>query len=223
MNFTLKITEVKSIHEIEGYWTLEDYYKLLEAFDLSDAENLSLIELGELIEMGITDLEPHESAEILLKLKFKDVLNKGQILNLSHEMVEDNESEEYPDIALHYPLFNINQLLYKSYNGVFQNAKATKVMFELRFKGEQKLLLTKELALKAISKVLSEKNLIIRLFEEQLEGNRPFHEAENIIWELHPYGDNKYAIITSDYWINDEDINEYEFTGTIKEFDDHEG
>ncbi len=49
----------------------------------------------------------------------------------------------------------------------------------------------------------------------------PFHEAEKILWELHPDGDNKYTLITSDYWINDEDIIEYDFTGTIKEFNDH--
>ncbi len=138
MNFTLKITDVKSTYEIEGYWTTTDYNNLLEDFDLSDTENLSPSELRELIEMAIGDLKPHESAEILLSYKFSEILSKGQIQNLSHEMTEDNESEEYPDIALHYPLLNINQLLHKSFNGTFQNAKATIIKIELNFKGEQK-------------------------------------------------------------------------------------
>ena len=46
--------------------------------------------------------------------------------NLSNEMIEDNQAEEYPDIAFHFPLFAINQLLNKAYNGKFPNAKATK-------------------------------------------------------------------------------------------------
>ena len=190
MNFTLKINDVKSINEIHGYWTSDDYIKLLEELDFSDAKNSSPSELRELLEIAINDFEPHESAEILLKYKLHEILSDGQIKNLSHEMIEDNEAEENPDIALHYPLFNINQLLHKSYNGIFPNAKATKMEIELSFKGEAKIIVTKELVLKAISKGLSDKKPIIRLFENQLNGKEQFHDAEKIIWELHNNGQN---------------------------------
>ncbi|KAA3606259.1 MAG: hypothetical protein DWQ06_02100 [Calditrichaeota bacterium] len=219
MNFSLKIVDVKSIYEISSYWTNEDYVSLLEELDYSDAKSASPSELRELLEMAISDFEPNESAEILLKYKLKDFLTNGQIKNLSHEMVEDNESEEYPNIALHYPLFNINQLLYSSYNGTFQKAKATKIEFELIFKEEKNIVVTKELALKALSKGLSNKILMQRLYEDQLNGKEKFVEADNVIWELHNNGQNKFTIITSDYWINDEDINEYEFSGSIKKFE----
>jgi hypothetical protein len=220
MNFILKINEIKSIREIDGYWTNDDYIRLLEEFDYPDAKNSNPSELLQLLEMAITDFEPDESAAILLKYKLKDKLSSGQIQNLSHEMTEDNEAEDNPDIALHYPLFNINQLLYKSYNGIFQNAKATKMEIELIFKGETIVKINKELILKAISKGLSNKSPMIRLFGFQLQAKEKFHEADNIIWELHNNGQNKYTIITSDYWINKEDVLEYDFTGSIKHFED---
>ncbi len=220
MNFTLKILDVRTIHELEGYWSSDDYRNLLEEFNFSDAGNSDPSELRELIEMGISDLEPHESAEILLRYKLKGVLSEGQIKNLSHEMAEENESEEYPDMAFHYPLFNINQLLYSAYNGIFPNAKATRVELELTFKGGPDMEVTRELVLKAIGAGLRDNNLIIRLFKDQLNGKVQFHEAEKIIWELHDLGQNNYVIITSDYWINEEDLIEYDFSGSIKQFEE---
>jgi len=220
MNFTLEIKAIKSINEITGYWTSDDYINLLEELDFSDAKNSNPAELRELLEMAISDFEPHESAEILLRYKLQDKLSSNQIRNLSHEMAEDNEAEDNPDIALHYPLFNINQLLNKSYNGVFPNTKATKMEIELSFKGAAEIAVTKELALKAISKGLSDKSPLIRLFENQLNGKEKFGDVEKVIWELHNNGQTGYTIITSDYWINKEDIIEYEFSGSIKPFED---
>ena len=213
MNFTLKIKDIKSINEIQGYWTNDDYINLLEEFDFPDAKNSNPSELRELLEMAINDFEPHESAEILLRYKLHDKLSSSQIRNLSHEMAEDNEAEDNPDIALHYPLFNINQLLYKSYKGRFPNSKATKMEIELSFKGDAEITITKELVLKLISKGLSDKSPLIRLFENQLNGKERFSDAEKVIWELHNKGQNEYTIITSDYWINKEDVMEHEFSG----------
>ena len=216
MKFNLKIEDVKTIHAVKGYWTAEDYRNLLEEFDYDDAQGSNPSELRELLEMAISDLKPHESAEILLRYKLKDELSEGQIENLSFEMVDDNEAEEYPDIALHYPLFNINQLLYSSFNGIFPNSKATKIEFEIHLVEGGNMALTKEIALKAISKGLSDTNLIMRLYEEQINGEKPFPEAEKIVWELHELGQRRYSLITSDYWLNDEDFIDYVFAGSIE-------
>jgi hypothetical protein len=40
-------------------------------------------------------------------------------------MLIDKISEEYPEIV-QAPLYHINQLLFKAYNGKFPNAKATR-------------------------------------------------------------------------------------------------
>ena len=220
MNFKLKIISVKSIREIPGYWSNDDYINLLEALDYSDAKNAQPEDLLELLSMACSDLEPHESAEVLLRYHLKDQLKAGQIENLSHVMTEDDESDENSNIALHYPLFNINQLLYKCYNGIFPNAKATKMDIELAFKPDSKVAANNEWVLKAVSQALSHNSPVVRLFENQLKGKERFADAEKVIWELHPSGQNQYTLITSDYWINGEDITEDEISGSIKLFEE---
>jgi len=200
MNFTIKLSKIKTIEKIEGYWKNEDYVNLLEMFDFSDAKSIPESELFEMLSLAISDFEPDEAAEIVLTYKLKGVLKEGQIKNLSHEMLEDKVAEEYPDISLHYPLYNINQLLYKAYNGKFPRTLASVLDIELSFSG--KLDITKEIVLRAISDLLSEKSLLKRLFNEQLDSEKELKDAEGIIWELKPMGENSYQIISSDYWLN---------------------
>jgi hypothetical protein len=220
MKFELKVIKVSTINEIDDYWSKEDYIALLEEFNYPDGKNAEPSELEELLEMAMSDFEPDEAAALLLKYKLKSILNEGQIKNLSHEMIEDNESEEYPDPALHYPLFNVNQLLYKAYNGIFPNAKASKITIELIFKGIPDAEVRKEHILKALSDGIRDNNLVLRLYEPQLSGKLPFEDAEKIIWELDFLGDHKFEFITSDYWLNKEDIIENEFSGTIVEYEE---
>jgi hypothetical protein len=218
MKFNCKFNDIKSIHVIEGYWNNNDFANLLEEMDFEEAKTSSPEDLPELLDMALSDLEPHEAATVLLNYKLGDKLTKGQIQNLSHEMVEDDESEEHPDISIHYPLFNINQLLHKAFNGIFPNAKATQISMQLSFDQESEV--TKELVLKAIANGLDRSNLILRLYEEPLNGEEDFGNTQHIIWELHSEGQNQYRIITSDNWINKDDIAVAEFTGTVKIFDD---
>ena len=215
MNFTIKIIKIKSIQKIEGSWISEDYINLLELFEYPDPESIPESELFDMLSMAITDYEPDEAAKIILKYKLYNALKDGQIENLSHEMLEDKVAEEYPDIFLHYPLFNINQLLYDAYNGKFPKTLASVIDFELSFKN--KIEISKEIVLRTMSDLLAEKSLLKRLFNEQLDSNVELKDAESIIWELKPIGEKSYQIITSDYWLNDEDFELEEFTGELRE------
>jgi hypothetical protein len=47
---------------------------------------------------------------------------KGQIEQISHNMLIDKVCEEY-QIHMQGRLFHVNQLLFKAYNGKFPNAK----------------------------------------------------------------------------------------------------
>ena len=152
-------------------------------------------------------------------LNLGNVLKKGQIQNLSHEMMEDEVSEDYADTSLQYDLFNINQLLYESFNGIFPKTKATIIRIDLKPLDKINLEITKEIALKALSKGLKENNIISRLFEDQLKGSVDFSDAGNVIWELRKDGENDYSIITSDYWIEEEDFVQLEFVSSIKFFE----
>ncbi|MDP3312867.1 hypothetical protein [Lutibacter sp.] len=216
MIYSVKIKNITIIDEIEGAWSKNDYIQLLEIFEFSDAQNLKETELIDYLFMAITDFEPHEAAAYLLKYKLGEYLNEGQIDSLSHEMLLDKVSEEYPVIELHHDLFNINQLLYKAYNGTFPNAKACIIDFDISPKSKNESVeITKEIVLKAISKGLSESCLIKRLFNDQLKSETPFEEAEGILWKLTPQNDSSYKAITSEYWLGKEEVINGEFEAEV--------
>ena len=219
MHCSVKISEIKTINEIDGVWSDKDYIEMLDRMNFPDALNSTTDELREFLFMAINDLEPEEAAEIILSFKLSGVLNKGQIKNLSTEMQDDKVAEEYSDIALHYPLFNINQLLHKAYNGTFPNTKATKLVLTITFRDGIKRDINEELVLKALATGLGENNLIKRLFAKQLSGRVEFFEAEHIIWEMQKTENGSISIITSDYWLNDDDLLNDEFDSIIHEFE----
>lgn len=218
MKCSVNVADITTIEEIDGFWTNEDYIELLDRLDFPDAKNVATEELKDMLFMAITDYKPEEAAEIVLTYKFSNILSKGQIENLSHEMLEDSVTEEFADISLHYPLFNINRLLYSAFNGKFPNTKASLISLGLKFPTNQKVKITKEIVLKAICNGLNKNNLVNRIFEDQLLGKAEFLEAENIIWILGKSGEGNISITTSDYWINEEDFLSNEFEGIINEF-----
>lgn len=208
MKLNVKITDIVSVNELDFYWKPQDYINLLKEFDYPDAEKIKPNEILEYLHLAITDFEPSEAAEQLLKYKLSDKLNEGQIQNLSHEMIEDKIAEEYPDPALHFDLFNINQLLYKSFNGIFPNTEAT--IITLAFMDDEVPEIDKEILIKTISGGLKANNLINRLYEDQVTGEVPFGDAAKVIWHFKNIGKNTFEIITSNYWI---DKNDFELVG----------
>ncbi len=216
MKYTLKITSVKSIDELEGSWNNEDFTALLKKFDFEETEKIKPEELRDYLFMAVSDFEPNEAARLILEYKLSEVLTEGQIDNLSHEMMREKVSENYSDINLHKTLFIVNQLLYKAYNGKFPATKATVVDFEI--KGEDETELSKEMILMAMKPGLSESNLLNRLLKEQLDGNAPFPEAEGIIWDLQSHANSRYRITTSEKWLKNDDFENLEFESEINPF-----
>jgi hypothetical protein len=215
MKFNIKIIATRTIEELEGSWNNMDYIELLKRFDYAEAEKLKPNELKEFLFMAITDFEPSEAAAIVLDYKLSEVLAKGQIDNLSHEMLREKVSENYSDIYIHKFLFETNQLLYNAYNGKFPLTKANVVEFEMSGENDEEAEITKELVLKALSISLSQSSLINRLFSEQLQGDIPFPEVEAIIWNLQNKGENRYLITTSEKWLSKEDFGQLEYECTI--------
>ncbi|WP_179020527.1 hypothetical protein [Winogradskyella forsetii] len=215
MKYHIIITKVKTVDELKNAWTDDDYVALLDQFGLEDAGNATTPELLELLAMAISDFEPEEAGAIVLNYKLSDHLNENQIAQISHEMLLDKISEEYADISLHHQLFNINQLLYKAYNGSFPSAKATIVEFEITPNKD----ITKEVVLKAFDKTLANNNVIKRLFSKQLAGKEEFDEAESIVWDLTADENNSYILTTSEYWISKDEFKDAEFDANVIEFE----
>jgi hypothetical protein len=220
MNYQIVINKIDTVNEVEGYWSDEDFVVLLQKFNYPDGATAEKSSLPELLEMAISDYEPNEAAQIVLEYKLGDQLSAGQIEQISNNMLIDKVCEEYPEIHMQGTLFNVNQLLFKAYNGKFPNSKASVVHFSMTPTDGETQKLTAENILKLLNNGLSDRNLIKRLFENQMSQNIPFPEAESIIWELTTEDDVNYNLVTSENWINKEDITEYEFESVLEEIED---
>lgn len=218
MNYQITINSANTVDQIEEYWSNEDYIKLLEKFDYPDASDADTTSLQELLFMAISDFEAKDAAAIVLEYKLSEDLNEGQIQQISNDMLLDKVCEEYPEIGLHSTFFHINQLLYKAYNGIFPNAKATVMKFSIMpSEGENEKELTKENVLKLLSNGLSDSNLIKRLFDLAMNENAPFPEADDIVWDLTTTNNVDYILTTSEYWLSKADIIASEFEGILEE------
>ena len=220
MNYQIVIQNIDTVNEIEGYWSDEDFIALLEKFNYPDGATAEKSSLPELLEMAISDYEPNEAAQIVLHYKLGDQLSEGQIDQISNNMLIDKVCEEYPEIHMQGTLFHVNQLLFKGYNGKFPNAKASIVHFSMTPTDGEPQKLTAENVLKLLNNGLSDRNLIKRLFENQISQNIPFPEADSIVWDLKTDDDTNYDLVTSENWINKEDINESEFESILEEAED---
>lgn len=213
MKFNITINKVTTVEEIADYWQDKDYIKLLEHFNFPDADMVQPENLKEMLHMAITDEEPEEAARIILDYRLSERLNEDQISQISNDMLIDKISEEYPEIDLHYDLFNINQLLFKAFNGKFPNTKATIVDFSIVSQDGYDEEITKEIVLKSLSNGISDRNIIRRLFDEQMTTDKEFEKAEGIIWELKKHDDTNLTLITSAYWLPKDDFASADFEG----------
>lgn len=217
MKYKMKIEDVHTVDEIKEYWTNEDYVQLLEKFDYPDAEDTGTDGLRELLFMAMTDFEPSEAAGIVLQYKLGEHLTEGQIDQISNDMVLDTVCEEYPEMELQAALFHINQLLFKAYNGKFPSSSATIIEFSINSTDNHEIVLNKEMILRLLNDGLSDRNIVKRLFEEQMNGKTDFPEAENIIWDLQNTKKDQYRITTSGNLIKKDEVISSEWESEVND------
>jgi len=221
MQFLVKIIDLKTTDELEGAWTLADYRELMSRFDVPDPETIKDSEVRDFLFMAINEFEPEEAAAIVLEYKLSGQLSKGQIDNLSNEMLREKMAEKYSEIEFHKPLFEVNQLLYKAYNGKFPHIQISVIDLEIKAT-DNEVEMSEEVLLKALSYGLSENNLLWRLLGDQLEGKLPFPEADGIIWRLKKKGNDQYEVITSEKWLTKDEIENTEYECTVTLYDENE-
>lgn len=223
MKYNIKINSIKTVDEIPGYWANEDYFQLLEKYNYPDAGTAKKDTLHELLLMAITDFEPKDAAVIVLTHKLGEILTEGQIDQISNDMLVDTVCEEYPEIELQYALFNCNQLLYKAFNGIFPCANATIIDCSITpINGSPDIKITKEILLKLFSNGLSDRNILKRLFSEQMNENAAFPEAEGIVWNLESKDLINFSVTTSANLLKDEDFPSLEFEGEYEAAPDND-
>jgi len=216
MKYQVIINHINTVDDLENYWTAEDYIQLLALFDYPDAQGTDLAELQELLSMAVSDFEPNIAAAQVLTYKLSNELSEGQINQISNDMLIDKVCEEYPEINLHATFYQINQLLYKTYNGKFLNAKASIISCTITPDDTETIEpLSKANILKILYAGFSPRNVIKRLFDEQLTTDVPFEEAEYIIWHLNTNDNVNYEIITSENWLDREDFDATTFSSEV--------
>ena len=209
-SFKVECLSFQTIQELPDSWDEQKYKGLLEVMEYSDISEIPSEELKEMCLMSLSDFDPDEAAKIVMEYVFKDKLTKGQIENLSNEMLDEKIWEEYADLSLHEEFFNVNQLLYEAYDGKFPRPNAVK--FQIKVTTVQKDVLSifeqfpEAPLIRLLVTGMSENTLIFRLFEEQVVGEK-FKDAKDIIWQLksEKNGDQEitFDIISSTYWFHD--------------------
>ena len=212
MNKTFIVTRInfKTIFELPGYWTEAKYLDLLELMDFDNPASLDKSEIKDMCLMSLTDNEPEDAAKIVLSYVFGDKLNKGQIDNLSNEIVEEKLWEEYADLSLHEEFFAVHQLLYDAFEGTFPHPEA--VSFQVRIQESDKNGLSifnqspEAPLVRLLVSGLPNNNVIHRLFDDKIEGDT-FSEAKDILWQLKLSKNDSVGliadVISSHYWFKD--------------------
>lgn len=209
-HFTVEKLKFVSIQELPNSWNNQNYLDLLDLMDYGDTSELGPEELKEICLMSLTDNDPEDAAKILLEYVFKGRLTKGQIDNLSNEMLDEKIWEEYADLALHEEFFNVNQLLYEAYNGKFPQPEAVKFKVKITDIDNEGFSILKNFPeaplLRLLVSGMPENTLIFRLFEEQVAGEE-FKDAKDIIWQLKidsvSENERLVEVISSSYWFHD--------------------
>ena len=220
MKYHVTLHSVTTIAELPGYWTEADYRALLGALDFAEADEVAADEVWEYLQLAVRDLEPPAAAEVVLTYKLSDELSAGQIQQISHEMLDDAVAEEYPDIHLHYPLYACNELLYRAYNGKFPKPEASVIDCTMKPRTPDPDPLDAATAIRALAAGFNDHAVITRLLGEQLRGEAPFESAADIVWSLEPQAGapDRYHLLTSDYWISEEDFASGEFDSEVREY-----
>lgn len=210
LHFTLEPYKFETIEELPSAWNDDSYKKLLDAMEYGDTSDLSPQELKEMCLLSLSDNEPDEAAKIVLEYIFGERLSKGQIDNISHEMMDEKVWEEYAELSMHEEFFNATQLLYQAFNGKFPYPEALR--FKIKLTPKEKVGMkvfekdTEVAVIRLLVQGMPKNTLINRLFDEQLEEGE-FTDAKDIIWQYQKeVGEENsliFEIISSTYWFRD--------------------
>ncbi len=187
LKYRVEILSLKEVHEIPGAWDHNQFRGLLSHLEYEGAEDIPEAELKEMASLALSDFEKEEAVEKVLEFRMGEKLNKGQRKNLGNEMQEDPLWIEYSDLSLHEELFHVGCMLYWTFPRNFPSPDIAKLTFRLTAKSPEATGNIKNPTASFLCRVLNggmdESNIMNRLFDENLEGNR-FPEADHILWQF---------------------------------------
>lgn len=195
--FEVSIKSVSVVNELPNTWSERDCLALLRQLEFADVDSIPADQLRDYAIMVLQDLGENEAADAVVDFVFGDTLNDGKKQNVSEEMTQDRLWEEYPDLACHERIFTAQFMLNQAYPGTPQ-PEINKIEMELSslnqsaesylqtHNSEHSLGIPEALIVRCIAAGLSDRAILVRLFEEQLKGDSKFPEAVYILWHVYP-------------------------------------
>jgi hypothetical protein len=208
--FRLEVLGFSILEEIEGSWTEKDFQQLAERLELGDLSALNAAEQREMCVLALGDLKPATAAALLLELRLGDSLNKGQIENASHEMLDEKLWEESADMPLHERFFHVGSLLYQAFPRTMPRPDAVELRARLTALDAVGLRLIsapllESLLVRLLADGMPDSAPLNRLFGESVRGSS-FPEAESIVWisNVGPLQGSarEFRVIGSGYWFD---------------------
>jgi hypothetical protein len=208
--FEVQIVRFSVLNEMQDAWLADDFVTLLELMEYDDIEEFDTDELREVCLMSLQDLGPRDAAALLLQYKLGDKLSKGEISEMSSEMLDEKLWEEDSDMTLHEQLFNVGSLLFAAFPTRFPESDAVCVALHITAGNElaEEVLsqpLSESFLVRLLADGMDQDAVLHRLFDEQLAG-QSFPEADCIVWVVRTEAIDantlKADIISSGYWLD---------------------
>lgn len=208
--FEVQVVRFSILNQLEGVWLAPDFVALLELMEFDDIGAIDADDLRDMCLMSLQDLGPRDAAALLLHYKLGDKLSKGEISEMSIEMLDEKLWEEDSDMTLHEQLFNVGSLLSAAFPSRFPECDAVRVSLQITAgNGLAEEVLSRPLGESFLVRLLADGMddgaVLHRLFDEQLAG-RSFPEADSIIWVVHTESIGECAVkvdvISSGYWLD---------------------
>lgn len=208
--FEVRVLRFRVLEELEGVWLASDFRALLDMMEFEDSSGIDDAELRDMCLMSLQDLEPRVAAALLLRYRLGDRLSKGEIDNMSNEMLDEKLWEEDADMALHEQLFNVGSLLYAAFPGSVPVPDAVQAALSVTATNEpaEQLVaqpLGESFLVRLLADGMDEGAVLHRLFDEQIQGTS-FPEADTIVWTVRCESTGEHAVnvevISSGYWLD---------------------
>jgi hypothetical protein len=209
-NFSVRVSNFTLLDEISGSWQIADYQSLLTELDYGDVSEIESGELRDMCLMSLQDLGPEGAAAVLLRYRLGDQLSKGQIDNISHEMLDEKMWEEYVNESLHEQMFVIGSFLYAAFPNIFPEPDAVQVHLEViaenaAAREELRQSNDETFVVRLLADGMDTTSTLRRLFETELAGGS-FAKADTLIWIVQTESVDErttnISVISSGYWLD---------------------
>jgi hypothetical protein len=208
--YGIVVDGLEELTELDDSWQAADYVAILTSQDVHGASQIAPEDLRDMCLFALQDLEPPETAAILLKYKLGTRLSPGQIKNYSIESQHERLWEQSADLAVHEPMFAIASLLNSVNSMAFPTPDALRVSLSIQCDDEAGLAIFNDtmdraLLVRMLSAGMDDSAILNRLFGEQISQGK-VADADSIIWTVSVDSADPalihMKITSSAYWLN---------------------